>query len=150
LRSGSACYRTEAERGSQWLSETAEVASEAAAFRRVSPQRLILSRLCDYLCVDTAEYLIRPASHDCQLLFPAAALAEVLIPPGYGLQPAEGSGDLHLQTAGYEISFSGEDPGWQVSIEGEIAHLDTDVLVAQVARQIEDYTGIAPEWYRLS
>jgi hypothetical protein len=46
-----------------------------------------------------------------------------------------------LRATDYEISFSGEDPGWQVSVDGDIAHLNTDELIAQVARQIEERTS---------
>jgi hypothetical protein len=100
--------------------------------------------------VPEAEYLIRPSSHDGWLGIPANSLAEVLTPRGYGAEPGAGFGDLHLHATGYEISFSGEDPGWQVSIDGDIAHLDTDELVARVARQIEDFTGSATEWVQVT
>jgi len=37
-----------------------------------------------------------------------------------------------------------------VSVDGDIAHLNTDELIAQVARQIEDFTGTATEWIRIT
>jgi hypothetical protein len=55
---------------------------------------------------------------------------------------------MHLQAVGYEISFSGEDVGWQVTFDGDIAGLDTDELVAQIARQVQDFTRTATEWVR--
>ena len=95
-----------------------------------------------------AEYLIRPASHDGWLVIPAAELADVLTPRGYGLQPGPGYGELHLSAASYEISFSGEDAGWQVIIDGDIADLETDEVIAQIARQVQDFTHTATEWFR--
>ncbi len=83
-----------------------------------------------------AEYLIRPASHEGWLVIPASALAEVLTPRGYDLRPRPGFGDLHLHGVGYEISFSGEDQDWQVAFDGDVAHLDSDELVAQIAREV--------------
>jgi hypothetical protein len=74
----------------------------------------------------------------------------VLAPRGYRTKPGDGFWDLHLRAADYEISFSGEDPGWQVSVDRDIAHLNTDELIAQVARQIEDFTGTATEWIRIT
>lgn len=97
-----------------------------------------------------AGYLIRPSSHEGWLEIPASSLAEVLTPRGYPTEPGDGFGDLHLRATDYEISFSGEDPGWQVSVDGDIAHLNTDELIAQVARQIEDFTGTATEWIRIT
>jgi hypothetical protein len=98
--------------------------------------------------VPVAEYLIRPAAHDGWLVIPAAELADVLSPHGYDLQPGPGYGDLHLSAAGYEISFSGEEAGWQVIIEGDITDLDTDAVIAQIARQVQDFTQTAAEWFR--
>jgi hypothetical protein len=55
---------------------------------------------------------------------------------------------LRLQAPGYEISFSGEDVGWQVTSDGDIADLDTDEKVGQIARQLQDFTQTAIEWVR--
>lgn len=77
-------------------------------------------------------------------------MAAVLSPHGHGVEPGPGFGDLHLQAPGYEISFSNEDPGWQVIFDGNIADLDTDELVAQVSRQVQDFTHTATEWIRLT
>jgi len=98
-------------------------------------------------------YLIRPASPDVRLMIPAKTLAEVLTPPGCDARPSPGYGDLHLQGGGFEISFShegdsNEDDGWHVIIEGDLANLDTDEVVAQIARQIEHSTQTATKWLR--
>jgi hypothetical protein len=100
-----------------------------------------------------AAYLIRPASQDARLMIPANTLAEVLTPAGCDARPSPGYGDFHLQGGGFEISFSNEgdsdeDEGWHVILEGDLADLDTDELVAQIARQIEHSTQTATEWLR--
>ncbi len=95
-----------------------------------------------------AEYLIRPSSHEGWLVIPADSLAEVLTPHGSDAAPGIGFGDFHLRASGYEISFSNEDPGWQVIFDGDISQLNPDELISQIARQIEDATGIATEWVR--
>jgi hypothetical protein len=105
-----------------------------------------------------AAYLIRPASRDARLMIPANTLAEVLTPAGCDARPSPGYGEFHLQGGGFEISFSDEgdsdegdsdeDEGWHVTIEGDLADLDTDELVAQIARQIEHSTQTATEWLR--
>lgn len=95
-----------------------------------------------------AEYLIRPSSHDGWLVIPADSLAEVLTPHGSDAVPGAGFGDLHLRAPGYEISFSNEDPGWQVSFDGDISSLNPDELILQIARQIQNATGTNTEWLR--
>ena len=70
------------------------------------------------------------------------------MPRGCDVRPSTGWGDLHLQGDGYEIAYSGEDVGWQVIFEGDLANVDTDELVAQIARQLEDFTQVATEWLR--
>src|SRR4029077_16426409 len=95
-----------------------------------------------------AEYLIRPSSHEGWLVIPADTLAEVLTPHGSGAEPAAGFGDFHLRAPSYEISFSNEDPGWQVSFDGDISQLNPDELISQIAGQIQNATGISTEWLR--
>ena len=88
-------------------------------------------------------YLIRPASQDARLIIPADTLAEVLTPRGCDARPGPGYGDPHLQGDGFEISFSGEDDGWHVIIEGDLANLDTDEKdVADQGRDIRDSVQI--------
>jgi hypothetical protein len=45
--------------------------------------------------------------------------------------------------------FSGEEPGWQVWFEGDVEGHDTDALVGQVARQLEEFTQTPTEWSRI-
>ena len=95
-------------------------------------------------------YLIKPASQDERLMIPANTLAKVLTPSGCDARPgpAYGYGDLRLLGDGFEISFSGEDDGWHVTIEGDLADLNTDELAAQIARQIAHSTQTATDWLR--
>ncbi len=97
-----------------------------------------------------AEYLIRPVSHAGWLSIPGDSLAEALTSSGYDARRGAGWGDFHLQAAGYEISFAFEDVGWQVIFDGGVAGVDTDELVAQVARQIQYSSGTATEWIRIT
>lgn len=100
--------------------------------------------------VPEAEYLIRPSSHDGGLVIHANSLAEVLIPRGYSVEPGAGSGDLHLQGAGFEVSFASEDAGWYVEFHGDISRLKTDEFVAQVARQVQENTGTSTQWVQIT
>jgi hypothetical protein len=59
-----------------------------------------------------------------------------------------GFGDFHLRAPDCEISFYNEDPGWQVIFDGDISQLNPDELIRQIARQLQDATGIATEWLR--
>jgi hypothetical protein len=34
-----------------------------------------------------------------------------------------------------------------VSIDGDIADLDTDEVIAQIAQQVQDFTHTATEWF---
>ena len=37
---------------------------------------------------------------------------------------------------------------WQVIFDSDISHLNPDEMIAQIACQIQDATGIATEWLR--
>lgn len=45
--------------------------------------------------------------------------------------------------------FSAEEPGWQVWFEGDIAGHDTDAVVDQVTRQVEEFTQCPTQWTRI-
>jgi hypothetical protein len=94
-----------------------------------------------------AEYLIRtshahgwPALHD-------ARLAEVLLPDGLECHVIDGYGDFRIRCGDAEISFSAEDVGWQVAVEGELAA--PEQLIAQVTRQVEATVGEPCDWLAL-
>ena len=59
-----------------------------------------------------------------------------------------GWGDYRLRSDGAEVSFSGEDGGWCVMVEGDLA--DADAWIAQVTRQIAVAAGEECEWIELS
>ncbi len=94
------------------------------------------------------EYLIRDTDSSSWPAIPQSRLLEVLDPRGYGSVKVDGPGDLRLVLAGCEMVFSGEEAGWQVWFEGDITGHDTDNLVSQVARQVEEFTGGRIEWVR--
>lgn len=75
-------------------------------------------------------------------------MAEVLRPSGWDSEPVEGGGDFRVRTDGVEISYSGEEVGWQVVIEGDLPR--TEDWIAQVTRQIAAAAGEPCEWLELS
>jgi hypothetical protein len=95
----------------------------------------------EYLIWTTAGPGSRPA-------IPEDRLLDVLQPRGYGSVSVEGRGDLRLALGGCEMALSGEDAGWRVWFEGDTADHDTGILVAQVARQVHEFTGEHIKWIR--
>jgi hypothetical protein len=79
---------------------------------------------------------------------PKDRLLHVLEPRGYGAVSVDGPGDLRLALGGCQMAFSGEMAGWQVWFDGDTAGYDTDALVAQVAQQVQEFTGEHIEWIR--
>jgi hypothetical protein len=78
------------------------------------------------------EYLIRTtAGPGSWPVIPKGRLLDVLQPRGYAAVSADGPGDLRLALGGCEMVLSGEDAGWQVWFEGDIAVHDTDALVSR-------------------
>ena len=53
----------------------------------------------------------------------------------------EGWGDYRIEVGGVEVSFSYEDPGIQVTFEGEVAETVADAVVAEVLVNITAATG---------
>src|SRR4051812_42438128 len=94
------------------------------------------SRVPDYL-IRTAETHEWPAFH-------RSRNAEVLIPQGRQCEEIEGFGDFRMRCGDAEISFSGEEPGWHVVVEGPLA--DAEAVVEQVTRQVEQAAGEPCEW----
>lgn len=90
------------------------------------------------------DYLIRTeASQD----WPAVhreRLSEVLIPLGFDCQVVDGWGDLRLRCGESVVSFSGEEPGWLVTVEGDLR--DTEGFLAQVTAQVTEAVGERCEW----
>jgi hypothetical protein len=94
------------------------------------------------------EYLIKSIGGGW-LAVPRERLLAVLKPRGYGVIEVPGDGDLRLVLGACEMVFSGEEPGWQVWFEGDVEGHDTDALVGQVARQLEEFTQTPTEWSRI-
>lgn len=61
---------------------------------------------------------------------------------------SKGPGDLRLALGGCEMVFSGEDAGWQVWFDGDSAGHGTEVVVSQIAQQVQEFTGEHIEWIR--
>lgn len=97
----------------------------------------------EYLIKKTAGLTNWPA-------IPQNRLQDVLEPRSYGAIRVDGWGDLHLVLGGCEMVFSGEDAGWHVMFGGDTAGRDTDALISQVARQVQDFTGEHTEWIRIT
>ncbi|MBC9956183.1 hypothetical protein [Yimella sp. cx-51] len=93
------------------------------------------------------DYLIRTqASHE----WPAVhreRLTDVLVPTGYDCQVVDGWGDLHLRCGEAEVSFSGEEPGWLVTVEGDLP--DADGFLARVTTQVTEAAGEPCEWLNI-
>jgi hypothetical protein len=96
------------------------------------------------------EYLIKKAdAPDLWPAIPKDRLLDVLAPRGYRSERVDGLGDLRLALDGCEMAFSGEYVGWQIWFEGSIAGHDTDALVSQIARQVQEFAGERIEWVRI-
>jgi len=74
-------------------------------------------------------------------------MASVLQPEGMSSEPIEGDGDFRVRAAGAEISYSGEEVGWQVTVYGDLA--DTEAWIEQVTRQVTAAAGEPCEWLEL-
>lgn len=94
------------------------------------------------------EYLIRRTTglHSWWPNVPRDRLLDVLQPRGYGSVRVDGFGALRLALGGCEMVL---DRIWRVRFEGDTAGHDTDALVSQVARQVQDFTGEPIEWIHL-
>src|SRR5438067_810538 len=83
------------------------------------------------------EYLIKAAEGSGWIPVRKEALPAVLTPKGWGAEPVDGWGDYRVRVSGVEVSFAGEEPGWQVTVEGDLDPARADELVQTVASQIE-------------
>jgi hypothetical protein len=96
------------------------------------------------------EYLIRAVEGHELPPTQHSLLADMLLPAGFGCEQADGWGDFRLRCGTTEVSFSAEDPGWQVSFEGPMAEPECERLVVMVTRQIEQASHEACEWLRIA
>ncbi len=96
------------------------------------------------------EYLIRTAgTHEWPALH-RGRLAEVLLPAGFGCEQVEGWGDFRMRCGAAVVAFSGEQPGWQVSVEGPMPDAECERLVITLTRQIEQAAGERCEWLQIT
>jgi hypothetical protein len=86
------------------------------------------------------EYLIRRTDGEWFDLH-ATRLADALRPSSFASERVEGWGDWRIRVEGVDISFSYEDPGMQVIIEGELPTKVADQIVDEIRQNIERVTG---------
>jgi hypothetical protein len=87
------------------------------------------------------EYLLKAADGSGWIPIPSSRLAAVMLPRGWDAKVCPGSGDLRIAVEGVEVSFSIEDPGWQVTIEGDLPETKADALIAIMVKQLEVEAG---------
>ncbi len=97
------------------------------------------------------EYLIRGSDEPGGGLgVHVTRLAAVLEPVGWSSEPVEGPGDFAILCAGALVSFSWEDPGWQVTFWDDAVVADeADRIVATIAGQLTASTGQVARIVRL-
>ncbi len=87
------------------------------------------------------EFLIRRADGEW-FDFPYERRAEILRPLTISSRPVEGWGTHRIEVEGAEVSFSDEDPGFQVSFEtGSLGPERARQIVDDVCRNIEAQLG---------
>ncbi|MBB2748738.1 hypothetical protein [Microbispora sp. NBRC 16548] len=99
---------------------------------------------------ETRAYLIRPEDGPEWIPIHARDLARVLTPDGWEACLVDGWGDHRIRVRDVDVSFSAEDVGWQVSIEGDLPANVADDLVDVVTRQITAHAGLSAVWVLLS
>lgn len=66
---------------------------------------------------------------------------EAFRPSSFSSERIEGDGEYRIRTEGVEIVFSYEDPGIQVTIEGDLSQLVANQIVDEIRQNIERVTG---------
>lgn len=75
-------------------------------------------------------------------------MAEVLQPVSWDSAPVGGPGDFRVRAEGVEVSYSGEEVGWQVTFDGDVSLAEE--WIELVTRQIAVAVGEPCEWLELS
>jgi hypothetical protein len=96
------------------------------------------------------EYLIRTVDEHEMPFAHGSSLTDMLLPPGFGCEEIDGWGNFRMRCGATEISFSAEDPGWQVGFEGPLAEPDCERLIVVIIEQLGQLAGEACEWLRIS
>ena len=86
------------------------------------------------------EYLIRRTDGEW-FDIPASRAAEAYRPTSFASQRIDGWGDWRIRCEGVEISFSYEDPGIQISIDGDLPKNVADQIADEVRQNIERVTA---------
>ena len=94
------------------------------------------------------EYLIRTSETQEWPAFDRGRVREVLTPRGFECSATKGWGDYRLRCENAEVAYSGEERGWQVTVEGDLPNADR--FIAQVTAQVADAAGEPCEWLRLT
>ncbi|MFF2621373.1 hypothetical protein [Oerskovia jenensis] len=94
------------------------------------------------------EFLIRTSADHGWPAFHRDRMAEVLQPVGWDSAPVGRPGDFRVRAEGVEVSYSGEEIGWQVTFDGDMSRAEE--WIEQVTQQIAVAVGEPCEWLELS
>lgn len=98
-----------------------------------------------------AEYTISTANGDDWPVVPRAAFQVVLPPRSIACDAVEGDGDHSFRTGNITVSASWELPGtWYVEVDGAPSLDTADAIVAEIARQLGEATGMAANLNRIN
>ena len=87
------------------------------------------------------EFLIKRTDGDWFDLH-SSRFAEVLRPSSFPSHPIEGRGDHRIEIRGCPVSFSYEDPGIQISFDGDmLSEAEASQVVSEIAESITRATG---------
>lgn len=82
------------------------------------------------------EYLIKPVD-DEWFDIPMPQAAKAYRPKSFASERIEGPGDWRIRCEGVDISFSYEDSGIQVSMEGDLGKATADQIADEIRQSIE-------------
>jgi len=94
------------------------------------------------------EFLIRTSADHGWPALDRDRMTDVLQPKGWACERVDGSGDFRVRTDGVEVSYSGEEVGWQVVIDGDMSRAED--WIEQVTRRVAAAAGEPCEWLELS
>ncbi len=96
------------------------------------------------------EFLIRTGRDHGWPDLPSTELARVLNPAGWDCSTIPGSGEHRLRCGDAEVSFTGEDVGWHLVIDGQMEQATAQAFVATVAAQIELEVAEPIKWLQIT
>lgn len=94
------------------------------------------------------EFLIRTTAGHEWPGFHVSRIADVLVPNGWSAEPFAGDGDFAVRVGEATVSYSGDMPGWQVTICGELDR--EEEWIAAVTAQVAEAAGEPCEWIDVS